>query len=265
METAEELNIRISFNRKNVLSLLVLFFLCWHPGYIESESLTLTTYYPAPYGGYVSLLTTGGNAGAPVNTLLVRDAGTVGIGSGASVPTGKLEVRGGYLNIVNAEGGAGTWRLGAVNGVPGAYSTGLSAIRGDGGLRLAGRARDMSTGADLFINTSGNVGINTTGPTERLHVNGNVRIEAGNLGIGGDGVTTGFITGICQARNFGTGTSSCLTLGSGYRVIATYGTVSCPSSGQLFLGGDIQNPTRWRPYVVEGCGGTMLCCRIRDF
>ncbi len=36
----------------------------------ESENLTITTYYPAPYGGYVSILTTGG-------TILARDSGNV--------------------------------------------------------------------------------------------------------------------------------------------------------------------------------------------
>jgi hypothetical protein len=39
----------------------------------------LTTYYPAPYGGYAGLLTTG-------QTLLARDGGNVGIGLGAGVP-----------------------------------------------------------------------------------------------------------------------------------------------------------------------------------
>jgi hypothetical protein len=38
METMEELNINIRFGRKNLLPLLVLFFLCWHPGYIGSAS-----------------------------------------------------------------------------------------------------------------------------------------------------------------------------------------------------------------------------------
>ncbi|MEK7721109.1 MAG: hypothetical protein AAB359_01825, partial [Elusimicrobiota bacterium] len=51
-----------------------------------SETLTLTTYYPAPYGGYVSLLTTG-------QTVLARDSGSVGIG--VANPSGKLQVSGG--------------------------------------------------------------------------------------------------------------------------------------------------------------------------
>lgn len=50
---------------------------------IDSETLTITTYYPAPYGGYVRLLTT--NA-----TVLARDGGSVGIGVAA--PLQKLDV-----------------------------------------------------------------------------------------------------------------------------------------------------------------------------
>lgn len=68
-----------------MLTLLFLFFLVWHPGYLGSETLTFTTYYPAPYGGYVSLLTTG-------RTLLARDSENVGIGTGS--PSAKLHVRG---------------------------------------------------------------------------------------------------------------------------------------------------------------------------
>lgn len=41
--------------------------------YVNTENLTITTYYPSPYGAYVSLLTTG-------DTYLARNSGGVGIG-----------------------------------------------------------------------------------------------------------------------------------------------------------------------------------------
>jgi hypothetical protein len=44
------------------------------PKLANTENLVITTYYPAPYGGYVSLLTTN-------NTWLARDAGSVGVGT----------------------------------------------------------------------------------------------------------------------------------------------------------------------------------------
>lgn len=65
---------------------LTLCLICLYPGLLRSENLTMTTYYPAPYGGYVSILTTG-------KTVLARDAeGNVGIGT--SNPASKLDVSG---------------------------------------------------------------------------------------------------------------------------------------------------------------------------
>ena len=47
--------------------LVVICFLVWRPMIIQSETLTLSTYYPAPYAGYDKLLTSG-------NTYLARNS-----------------------------------------------------------------------------------------------------------------------------------------------------------------------------------------------
>lgn len=52
---------------------------------LASESVTLSTYYPAPSGVYTTLITTG-------NTYLARDGGSVGIGT--TSPAYKLDVAG---------------------------------------------------------------------------------------------------------------------------------------------------------------------------
>ncbi len=52
---------------------------------LDSESVTLSTYYPAPSGVYTNMITTG-------NTFLARDTGNVGIGN--SAPGAKLDVSG---------------------------------------------------------------------------------------------------------------------------------------------------------------------------
>jgi len=53
---------------------------------LMAEDITLTTYYPAPYGAYNELTTTG-------NTFLSTATGSVGIG--VSDPKSKLDVEGG--------------------------------------------------------------------------------------------------------------------------------------------------------------------------
>lgn len=57
---------------------------------IESETLQITTYYPAPYGAYASILTT-------QDTWLARDGGRVGIGT--DTPSEKLDVQNGNVGI----------------------------------------------------------------------------------------------------------------------------------------------------------------------
>lgn len=59
--------------------------------------------------------------------------------------TGLTTITGDYLNIINAEGGSGTMRFGAVNGFPGTYTSGTMGIRADGGLLFAGAAITLST------------------------------------------------------------------------------------------------------------------------
>lgn len=254
METTDELNIRISFSRKSVLLPLILFFICWHPGFIGSETLALTTYYPAPYGGYVSILTTG-------QTLLARDTGNVGIATGNTAPRRPLDVNGEIVTTArmtlaqDMTNTSLTWHLD--------NSGGRFRVFHQPNINTAGTER-LS-----ILSANGNVGVNTPNPAEQLHVaNGNLRVEdgninivRGNLTITGDGTNTGFISGICYETPFGTGTTSCLP---NYRVMATYGTTSCTTGGSVFLGGDLQNPARWRPYIIEGCAGTMLCCRIKN-
>lgn len=69
---------------------------CGFPLNLGSETLTLVTYYPAPYGGYASILTTG-------RTLLARDGNNVVIGAPALTPpapngaAGNLDVNDIYL------------------------------------------------------------------------------------------------------------------------------------------------------------------------
>lgn len=65
---------------------------------LGSESVTLTTYYPAPSGIYTRMITTG-------DTYLARDGGVVGIGTAS--PSGKLHVLGNVF-VESGKVGIGT-------------------------------------------------------------------------------------------------------------------------------------------------------------
>lgn len=249
-----ELNVRVTFNRRSALAALTAFFLCWRPGFIGSESLQLTTYYPAPYGGYVSLLTTN-------NTRLARDGGTVGIRTGNNTPRAPLDVAGEVV---------------AVSRFTMAQDTGSSSLtwhidNSGGRFRIFQQPNIATAGVErLTILNGGNVGVGTSAPGDRLTVsggnlrveNGNMIIQSGNLTFTNSSSAVGFITGLCSTVGYGSGTASCP---AGMRVMATYGTTSCTSGGLLFRGGDLQNPGRWFSYIIEGCAGSMLCCRVRDW
>ena len=103
MDTTKTIVLEFKLTRNRLLGLLSFLLLTWHPGFLGSEVLTLTTYYPAPYGGYVSLLTTS-------RTLLARDGGGVLLGGNsgatpAASTTGsnpvavKLDIRGGGIEL----------------------------------------------------------------------------------------------------------------------------------------------------------------------
>lgn len=60
---------------------------------LGSESVTLTTYYPAPSGVYTQMITTN-------NTFLARDGGALGIGTSATLGAGdKVAIMGGNVGI----------------------------------------------------------------------------------------------------------------------------------------------------------------------
>lgn len=143
----KEITFKIKFNRHQATALLALFLLAWHPAFLGSETLTLTTYYPAPYGGYVSLLTT-------QQTLLARDAGRVGIGT--ANPVDKLGIAGGGIDV--AGGG----------------------IMIDAGQTIQSRGRMHVFGQELLyiLNRSGAVIGREWGG------NGNLSVQ-GNLSVGG--------------------------------------------------------------------------------
>jgi len=224
----------------------------------ESETLNITTYYPAPYGGYVSLLTTN-------NTYLARDnGGSVGIGT--TTPGQKLDVNGGNIRatgeiISTLQSGSGQFR--AIAGSYGAF------IRNDGSdtyiplltaggdqyggwnslrpLRINNASGDVyiANGQVIMVHSNGNVGLGIW-PSYKLDVNGDVRI-------------LGTLYGLCTWRTDDGGYywHGCAggewIMGFNPQGWANEGVCGGNVGGQCAYGGTRLVPT-W---------GYMLCCRMQ--
>jgi len=148
----------------------------------ETEEITLTTYYPAPYGDYdelsadsmaVSRMSVGTTYTAPADNNFIVE-GNVGIGT-ASPETGIHAVN----RTLMLDGDyAGSGRVVFRNTDTTAYSdkhqweiypTGT----GDSGLGFVDRNENAYR---LFLSETGNIGIGTIAPSAKLHVDGNVKI-----------------------------------------------------------------------------------------
>ena len=238
-------------HRKTAMGLLAGLFICWHPGFLGSETLTLTTYYPAPYGGYVSILTTGGTNASPANTFLVRDVANARVGIGTNNPTNKVHINGpgnvsvdlnvnGRMQTGDGNGNGGVWLNNDASGFVGNVGGGIGFWTNGAGWNA------------MYIDKgSGNVGLGTTGPTEKLHVQGNIYVSGELRGP--------FCTTVNYALNGGGGCPG------GYRIMAVYGSGVCASGGSTFLGGNLGDGNRWVQNYVSGCSGSMLCCRVRGW
>ncbi len=233
METMEELKKKLKFDRKNTLAPLVLFFLCWHPGFIGSESLTLTTYYPAPYGGYVSLLTT-------QNTILARDGGNVAVGSIA--PMEKLHVTGNMRASGN--------------------------VSADNNLKAVNMVKWGDTVNQLDTDQGGSIEIGGNGGTPYIDFHRTIAedysarlilSQPGRLQVVGDLEVTGTIINVCERVGYSVGgTTPCL---GGKRVVGFMGDGVARVTG--FLPGS-STTSSWGTFVVlgEDWGGTMVCCKF---
>lgn len=85
---AKRLTLAVEFGRRELIGLAALALVVFRPGALSTEQLTLTTYYPSPYGVYDQLRATN-------NALLAYTAGAVGVGTTA--PTAKFHVVGNSL------------------------------------------------------------------------------------------------------------------------------------------------------------------------
>jgi hypothetical protein len=176
---------------------------------LASESVTLTTYYPAPSGVYTNLITTG-------NTFLARD-GVTQVGIGTPAPTAKLHIisdQSAGQPIPLKIQGNGSIMFGIDN-----VGAARFAINNDVGPLLNFYGSDVGWFNFMSVNNAGtrvtsfnagSVGINTTTPTQKLDVNGaiaTVDVVTNNASCGPEALYNIYGTFQCAAGQYITVTS----------------------------------------------------------
>ena len=101
-----KLSFNLTFSRRFITaSAAAAMMLCAVPE-LDSESVTLSTYYPAPSGVYTNMITTG-------QTTLARDGSSVTVGSSSTGSTVKLTLNGSLLtNYITFPGVGGNSNVG---------------------------------------------------------------------------------------------------------------------------------------------------------
>ncbi len=235
MKETYRVDIHLSVPRTAPRSLLVAALLVLVVPELGSESVTLTTYYPAPSGVYTNMITTG-------NTYLARDSGNVAIG--ATSATGKLEVK-------VAGNGTSAFRLLA----------GANAFLDVTPKLVGGRSQTVLDAAnrDVVIqNGTGYVGIGTTAPDRKLHVAGDVRVDNGNLYPGCYWKTFGYTASVyCNDIT----NERVLTVD--YFETASAGTGTYAPNltlGAPAFGGNTGDTITY----IQQITGRMMCCRVHE-
>jgi hypothetical protein len=166
------LRLELSFSRTMFRNGLAVFFLLAGVPELGSESVTLSTYYPAPSGVYTQMITTD-------NTWLSRNGGITAVGTTfTAAATSKLTVKGGNMTVQGEEGG------------------GVLRLRVGNAWNYAGMYADTTSGGagnDLVLGaSSGQVRIGPDGTGQSLRVNGALSVYS-DATVSGNSTTTGFV------------------------------------------------------------------------
>ncbi len=173
-----KLSFDLTFSRRFITAAgAAVMMLCAVPE-LNSESVTLSTYYPAPSGVYTQMITTG-------NTWLARDGGFITggggvrnyltrVGIGTPAPRAKLDVDGEIATTYrvslsqNMNTTSLTWHMDNQTSPTG----GVPPSR----FRIFEQPNIITSGIErlVILNTSGNVGIGTPTPVTRLSVTGDI-------------------------------------------------------------------------------------------
>ncbi|PIQ88913.1 MAG: hypothetical protein COV72_06460 [Candidatus Omnitrophica bacterium CG11_big_fil_rev_8_21_14_0_20_42_13] len=157
----------------------------WRFALSQSEQISITTYYPSPYGIYEELIISGRQAIGDVNGDGSVDVGDLAVDNGGNHLDDSLTVAGSIGIGINEPAGS----LHIASSAPGAvtYDTnfpGPNAARPAWRAGAAGANYEIQSTADyvnfnqvFVIDPTGSVGIGTTTPITTLDVNGGIRFS----------------------------------------------------------------------------------------
>lgn len=195
---------------------------------LGSESVTLTTYYPAPSGVYTNMITTN-------NAFLARDGGSVGVGTAA--PGTKLDVVGTLRasGLATLNGGiAGTFGLTPSYVNWAAYGTGA------GGAAIYNDASGYN--ALMIVGNTAGGGLRRVKVWDELRPQGDLIMEASSYKIDMQGNST-----IVSRKN------DCVDTAYGA------GVFNCPAGHYATLISGLMTKKQWINIGTEP-QGNMLCC-----
>ncbi len=282
--------------------ILVIWFMVQGSGFMvasaqESDSITIVTYYPSPYGVYremraqrmaigdtyinnsvlcweppcpfgsTDISDTFDFSGNPTRDIDLVVQGNVGIGTAAmpSDPNQKLELYNGYMRINHLESGVTglllrteassifnapfiTWS--APNATT--YKNYSIRFKGDDGLYIGRGGNDLGdlfTGQEQIVikANTGNVGIGTTMPTHKLHLDSSIGVA---LGLSTDGGVGGAI----GSRRLMLGVSA---LGPDDFVVGSLAgdsVLSAKSGGRLIFGTSVTDAAQSARMTIDTVG-----------
>jgi hypothetical protein len=244
---------------------------------VNSENLNVTTYYPAPYGGYVSILTTN-------STWLARDTGNVGIGT--PNPGEKLQVvgkttlsragtpeccSGGKYTLALSEDTSVTGRLPTIQFHSSGYREGYMRLAGNDpyqrrfvfgdnqgqgmGLQMSGSLNVDGWGVS-YINGPLGLGV---WPSTKLDVNGDALVR-GNLTVWGQ---FNFCRAIWNGSGGWSGTCAWNEKAMGFATAGISWVPECVGWGWVKAGHSMVNiGTTWKPVWVTQEGNLFTCTNM---
>lgn len=223
-----KLRFDLTFSRRFLTVLgAAIFMLCAVPE-LDSESVTLSTYYPAPSGVYTNMITTG-------NTFLARDgAGTTRVGIGTTAPSEKLTVIGKGVFSDKLYGAS-------------YYGTGAGSVNGYS-MEVGGPGPTAGNGnATIFLHHHGVVA------HQLRYTSSNLNLESAGNGYGTNATPSLFVGGSFVSRAGQTGFGNCTMTPYGL------GVANCPAGRYATFTSGVM--VKWQTSAgTTDPNGTMLCC-----